>query len=119
MGQPASAGTRIQRLSQPPDLMISVWYNGGKARAPMLSPITPSSRQEWLKDLQQIKALGFNTVRGWVDWSHNEPQEGKYNFEGLHLLCDLAHQVGLRVVIQIYRSEERRVGKECRSRWSP
>jgi beta-galactosidase len=102
MGQPASAGTRIQRLSQPPDLMISVWYNGGKARAPMLSPITPSSRQEWLKDLQQIKALGFNTVRGWVDWSHNEPQEGKYNFEGLHLLCDLAHQVGLRVVIQIY-----------------
>ena len=23
------------------------------------------------------------------------------------------------VIIQVYRSEERRVGKECRSRWSP
>ena len=24
-----------------------------------------------------------------------------------------------RVIIGLYRSEERRVGKECRSRWSP
>jgi beta-galactosidase len=100
--QPAAPRPRIERLAQPPDLMISVWYNGGKARAPMLSPITPSSREEWLRDLQQIKALGFNTVRGWVDWSHNEPREGQYHFENLQLLCGLARQVGLRVVIQIY-----------------
>jgi hypothetical protein len=52
----------------------------------MLSPITPNSREEWRRDLQQIKSLGFNTVREWVDWSHNEPQEGKYNFENLRLL---------------------------------
>ena len=102
MNRPAASGRRIERLSQAPDLMVSVWYNGGKARAPMLSPITPSSRGEWLKDLQQIKALGFNTVRGWVDWSHNEPREGQYNFENLKMLCDLANQVGLRVVVQIY-----------------
>ena len=100
--QPAAAGPKIERSSQPPDLMISVWYNGGKARAPMLSPITPASREEWRRDLEQIKALGFNTVRGWVDWSHNEPQEGKYHFENLQMLCDLARQVGLRVFIQIY-----------------
>lgn len=62
---------RVARLARPPDLMVSVWYNGGKARAPMLSPITPNSREEWRRDLQQIKSLGFNTVRGWVDWSHN------------------------------------------------
>jgi hypothetical protein len=37
---------RVVRLARPPDLMISVWYNGGKARAPMLSPITSNSREE-------------------------------------------------------------------------
>ena len=31
----------------------------------------------------------------------------------------LARHVGARVVIADMRSEERRVGKECRSRWSP
>jgi len=92
----------VARLAQPPDLMVSVWYNGGKARAPMLSPITPNSREEWRRDLRQIKSLGFNTVRGWVDWSHNEPQEGKYNFDNLRMLCELARDEGLRVVIQIY-----------------
>src|SRR5579859_2965182 len=30
-----------------------------------------------------------------------------------------AFQVGISIVIGGYRSEERRVGKECRSRWSP
>jgi beta-galactosidase len=93
---------RVARLARPPDLMVSVWYNGGKARAPMLSPITPNSREEWRRDLRQIRSLGFNTVRGWVDWSHNEPQEGKYNFDNLRLLFELAREAGLRVVIQIY-----------------
>ena len=97
----ASAPAKITRLSQP-DLMISVWYNGGKARAPMLSPLTAASREEWRRDLQQIKSLGFNTVRGWVDWSHNEPQEGKYDFRNLRLLCELAREQGLRVIIQVY-----------------
>ncbi len=92
----------MPRLSQPPDLMISVWYNGGKARAPMLSPLTANSRAEWRRDLQQIKSLGFNTVRGWVDWSHNEPQEGQYNFDNLRMLFELAREAGLRVFIQMY-----------------
>lgn len=93
---------RVARLARPSDLVVSVWYNGGKARAPMLSPIAPTSRVEWRRDLQQIKSLGFNTVRGWVDWSHNEPQEGKYNFNNLRMLFELARDEGLRVIIQIY-----------------
>ena len=51
---------------KPDFLPISVWYSGGKARAPMLSEITPNSRDEWKRDLEQIKALGFNTVRTWA-----------------------------------------------------
>lgn len=81
---------------------FSVWYSGGKARAPMLSEITAHSEKEWRADLQQIKDLGFNTVRTWVEWAACEPERGKYNFSNLHLLMRLANEVGLRVFIQVY-----------------
>ncbi len=81
---------------------FSVWYSGGKARAPMLSKITPQSEAEWRRDLQQIKKLGFNTVRTWVEWATCEPERGKYNFENLRLLLKLAGEEGLRVFIQVY-----------------
>ncbi|MDW7679474.1 MAG: beta-galactosidase [bacterium] len=81
---------------------ISVWYSGGKARAPMLSPITENSAAEWRIDLQQIKKLGFNTVRTWVEWASCEPRERQYNFENLKLLCELANKIGLKVFIQMY-----------------
>lgn len=83
-------------------LPVSVWYSGGKARAPMLSKITPESHREWETDLKQIKALGFNTVRTWVEWAHCEPRPGEYHFENLKLLCELAQQTGLKVMIQLY-----------------
>lgn len=81
---------------------FSVWYSGGKARAPMLSTINAQSEAEWCKDLQQIKSLGFNTVRTWVEWAACEPERGKYNFENLRLLMKLAEETGLRVFIQVY-----------------
>lgn len=81
---------------------ISVWYSGGKARAPMLSELAADSREEWLKDLEQIKSLGFNTVRTWVEWAHCEPRPGEYHFENLELLLELAQKVGLKVFIQVY-----------------
>jgi beta-galactosidase len=99
---PDSAPLAAPKPVAPTDMMVSVWYNGGTARAPMLSPITASSREEWRRDLQQIKSLGFNTVRGWVDWSHNEPRQGQYDFRNLRLLCELAQEAGLRVMIQVY-----------------
>ena len=81
---------------------FSVWYSGGKARAPMLSEITPRSEEEWRHDLKQIRALGFNTVRTWVEWAKCEPVRGEYDFENLHLLMKLAGEIGLRVFIQMY-----------------
>lgn len=83
-------------------LPISVWYSGGKVRAPMLSEITPRSEAEWRKDLEQIKALGFNTVRTWVEWAHCEPKPGEYDFENLKLLCKVANELWLRVIVQMY-----------------
>ncbi len=92
----------VQDFSQPDFFPVSVWYSGGKARAPMQSAITPQSKDEWRRDLVQIKALGFNTVRTWVEWTHTEPLKGKYSLRNLSLLCELANEVGLKVFIQMY-----------------
>ncbi len=81
---------------------VSVWYAGGKARAPMLEKVTPEKIPLWKKDLEQIKDLGFNTVRCWVEWTNNEPVEGQYDFSTLETLVDLAGDVGLRVIVQVY-----------------
>jgi len=81
---------------------VSVWYSGGRARAPMLEPVTPESERIWKHDLTQIKGLGFNTVRTWVEWNVAEPEEGKYHFENLDLLLRLAGEVGLKVIVQVY-----------------
>jgi beta-galactosidase len=83
-------------------LPVSVWYAGGKARAPMLEPITEQSRERWRKDLQQIKSLGFNTVRTWVEWTANERRPGEYGFPQLELLAELAQEIGLRFFVQVY-----------------
>jgi len=98
----ANVAVQEEKSLSQPDLLVSVWYSGGKARAPMLSEITPNSKDEWRRDLQQIKSLGFNTVRTWVDWQRCEPQQRKYNFENLKLLLELAEEVGLKVFIQLY-----------------
>ncbi len=81
---------------------VSVWYAGGKARAPMLEKVTAESPRLWKKDLEQIKSLGFNTVRCWIEWTSCEPAEGRYDFSALRTLVDLAEQVGLRVIVQVY-----------------
>lgn len=81
---------------------VSVWYAGGKARAPMLEKVTADSPRLWKKDLEQIKSLGFNTVRCWVEWTACEPEEGQYDFSALRTLVDLAGELGLRVIVQVY-----------------
>jgi len=99
----SAAGPALVREEGPSGFFpVSVWYSGGKARAPMLSTITGGSRQEWGRDLDQIRKLGFNTVRTWVEWAHCEPRPGEFRFENLELLLELARERELRVIVQIY-----------------
>src|SRR5580765_5316150 len=88
--------------SQPAFFPVAVWYSGGKARAPMLETVTADSSRLWKEDLLNIKGLGFNTVRTWVEWNVGEPQEGQYRLENLDLLLGLANEAGLRVIVQVY-----------------
>lgn len=81
---------------------VSVWYSGGKARAPMLEQINADSARLWKEDLLKIKGLGFNAVRTWVEWSVGEPREGEYHLENLELLLRLASEAGLKVIVQVY-----------------
>jgi beta-galactosidase len=94
----------VSQAAPPADtfLPVSVWYAGGKARAPMLEPVTPASAAVWRKDLDRIKALGFNTVRTWVEWTAGEPRQGEYHLEPLDLMLKLAEEAGLKVIVQTY-----------------
>ncbi len=81
---------------------VAVWYGGGKARAPMIDRQARPKKEIWRKDVRQIKALGFNTVRAWIDWASGEPAEGRYDFETLDVLLELAEEEGLKLVLQVY-----------------
>jgi len=81
---------------------ISSWYSGGKARAPMLEPISADSEQRWREDLLKLKGLGFNTVRTWVEWGVGNPKEGVYKLDNLDLMLKLAEEQGLKVIVQVY-----------------
>lgn len=81
---------------------VAVWYSGGTARAPMIAPLGADSERAWRADLQAIKALGFNTVRTWVEWSQMEPRQGEYHLENLDLMLRLAQETGLKVIVQVY-----------------
>ncbi len=103
---PAASVTTLaarQTSPAPPAFFpMAVWYSGGKARAPMLGPVDANSDRQWGGDLDQIKRVGFNTVKTWIDWSTAEPAPGVFDFKNLDLLMKLAHQRGLRVIVQIY-----------------
>jgi beta-galactosidase len=81
---------------------MAVWYGGGKARAPMLEADPRAKREVWRRDLKQIKALGFNSIRCWVDWASGEPVPGEYRLDTLDVLLSLAEEEGLQVVVQVY-----------------
>ena len=81
---------------------IAVWYGGGKARAPMLESDPASKAEVWRRDLQQIRKLGFNAIRCWIDWASGEPAENTFRFETVDVLLKLAEQEGLKVIIQVY-----------------
>jgi beta-galactosidase len=81
---------------------MAVWYGGGKARAPMLEADPRAKKEEWRRDLEQIKALGFNAIRCWIDWATGEPSPGQYHLDTLDVLLGLAEEEGLRVLVQVY-----------------
>ena len=50
---------------------------------------------------------------------HNNPEMGFNEFKASKWLTEFLKSRGFKIKQGVCRSEERRVGKECRSRWSP
>lgn len=94
--------TASQPRETPRFFPMAVWYGGGKARAPMLEPDARAKKEVWRKDVAAIKALGFNTLRAWIDWASGEPSERAYQFDTLDVLLELAEEEGLKLVLQVY-----------------
>ncbi len=59
---------------------------------------TPA-KEDWKRDLENIKKHGFNTIRAWLVWNTIEPREGeineKYLTDFLNIAEDNELQVGL------------------------
>ncbi|MBI4877672.1 MAG: beta-galactosidase [Acidobacteria bacterium] len=96
-----AAGT-LAAQPAPEFFPMAAWYGGGKARAPMLEPDARAKKETWRGDLRRIKSLGFNAIRCWMDWASGEPAEGRYQFDTLEVLLELAEQEGLKVIVQVY-----------------
>ena len=85
-----------------PFVPIGVWYGGGTVRAPMMPRDPAAHKAEWRRDLRTIKALGFNSIKTWVDWASSEPLRGQFTFDALDQVMTLADEEGLRVIVQFY-----------------
>ena len=98
----SSVPPTVATPSDPDVFPMAVWYGGGKARAPMLEADPGAKKEVWRRDLRQIRALGFNAVRCWIDWASGEPAPGLYRLDTLDVLLSLAEEEGLKVVVQVY-----------------
>lgn len=70
-------------------------YGSQYYRAP-----TPLSN-DWKRDIENIKSNGFNTIKIWAQWRSNCPAENKYDFSDLRSIMDIAHENGIKVIINI------------------
>lgn len=61
------------------------------------APSPPQS--EWETDLKNMSALGFNTVKFWIQWRWNNPAEGRFMFDDIDRLMDLSAKHNLRVML--------------------
>lgn len=59
---------------------------------------TPA-RCEWRRDLELFAAKGLNTIKIWAQWRWNNPAPGRYDFDDLAEILDIAQDVGIGVII--------------------
>ena len=68
----------------------------------MLEPDPRAKKEVWRRDLQQIKALGFNTDPLLDRLGERRARAGRYRLDTLDVLLSLAEEEGLKVIVQVY-----------------
>jgi beta-galactosidase len=79
-----------KNMTTPPFIFGTQYY-----RAP-----TPES-ECWTEDHRKMKALGFNTVKYWVQWRWSHREGDHFVFDDLDQLMDLAKANGLGVTLNV------------------
>jgi beta-galactosidase len=79
---------------------VSVWYGASRARAPMIQEINDIDKV--IKDIENVKKLGFNSIRFWYDWATAEPKPYFWNFEVIETLLSITDKLGIKAIVQVY-----------------
>jgi len=58
---------------------------------------TTPERDQWKRDMESMKNLGFNTIRGWLVWNCVERREGEIDYEYISEFLNCAAQFDLQV----------------------
>ena len=58
-------------------------------------------REDWERDLREMKAQGMNTVRLWAMWSWIHVSDDQFDFSDLDGLLELCREIGLKALIQV------------------
>lgn len=54
-------------------------------------------RDQWERDMENMKNYGFNTIRAWLVWSHIEKEEGKIDYKYISDFLECAQKYDLNV----------------------
>lgn len=54
-------------------------------------------RDQWERDMENMKKCGFNTIRAWMVWSHIEKAEGEIDYDYISSFLKCASQYDLNV----------------------
>ena len=54
-------------------------------------------RDQWERDMENMKKCGFNTIRAWMVWSHIEKAEGEIDYDYISSFLNCADQYDLNV----------------------
>src|SRR5260370_15189232 len=127
-------GTGVERLTDDPAFDDQAAFSPAGNRIAFVTTRTAGRANIWILDVRTHKATPLTTGDGgdfrpawspdgqWIAFSSDRGSDlppAKGRWERLHLVdIYIVHPDGSGLK-RITRSEERRVGKECRSRWSP
>jgi hypothetical protein len=85
-----------------PLVPVGVWYGGPGVQPPEVAREPWNAADAWRRDLQAIRAAGFNSVTTWTNWAHAEPIRDRYRFDAFEQLLRLAEEAGLRVTLEVF-----------------
>ena len=57
---------------------------------------TPA-KDQWARDMESMRKMGFNTIRGWLVWNTIERAQGEIDYDYISTFLDTAEQFDLQV----------------------